>query len=82
MKRWTGMGFAPNAFGAAMKAWLPDPSGMGSHVASPAGLRWVGIAILAASLLAMAALPGVEGFAVAAAMWIVGFVLFERGSRP
>lgn len=46
--------------------------------AHSATLRWLAVALLAASLLGLAAVPEAGGLAVAAVLWIVAFAMLER----
>lgn len=46
-----------------------------------AAMRIVAVALLAASLLALAAVPGAPGLAAAALLWILAYALLESGWR-
>lgn len=51
---------------------------LGDHTVA---LRWLGVALMAGSLLVLAGLPGAVGLAGAALCWIVAFLLFEVKPR-
>lgn len=58
---------------------MRQAAGKQPMVGNPAPVveRWLAVVIMAASLLALAAIPGAGGLGAAAVMWIVAFAIFE-----